>query len=110
MNNIIKQFFSYEVLLTIITGALFVFFMDLYGRTKKILYLLAGLLFTCVYIYYIYRLSFHKTDTNVVNLSAKVLPLVILTVMGVLIYKKKFSIHTFIGLFLIVVGSIMVAI
>jgi uncharacterized membrane protein len=67
-----------------------------------------GLLFTNIYLYYIYRLSFNNTDTSVVNLSAKVLPLILLTIMGVLIYKKKFSIITFSGLILIVVGSVMV--
>jgi uncharacterized membrane protein len=109
MNNILRQFLTTEVLFTIIAGALFIFFIDLYGRTKKIWYLVFAILFTTVYLMYIYKLSNKNTDTNVVNLSAKVLPLIILTIMGVLIYKKKFNMYTLIGLFLILIGSIMVA-
>jgi len=107
--NILKQFISYEVLITIISGALFIFFIDLFGRTKKIWYLVVAILFTIIYVFYVYRLSDKKTDVNVVNLSAKVLPLILLTIMGVLIYKKKINKYTIIGLLLIIFGSIMVA-
>ena len=107
--DMFRQFFSYDVLFTVIFGSFFIFFIDLYGRTKKIWWLILSLLFTSIFLFHMYKLSDKKTDVNVVNLSAKVLPLLILTLLGVLVYKKKFNIYTFIGLFLIVAGSVMVA-
>ena len=106
--NILQQFLSHEVLFTIISGALFIFFIDLYGRTKKTWYLVVAILFTVIYVIYVYKLSDKKTDVNVVNLSAKVLPLILLTIMGVIIYKKKFNKYTIFGLLLILIGSIMI--
>jgi hypothetical protein len=44
--NFIKKFLNMEVLITIITGALFILFIDYYARTKKRIYLILSMFFS----------------------------------------------------------------
>jgi uncharacterized membrane protein len=107
--NILKELLTFDVLITVITGALFIFFMELYGKHNKLMYLIWALSFTIVYLFYIYKMSHNKINTVVVNLSAKVFPMIVLTILGIFILNNKYDIYTFLGLALIFVGAILVA-
>ena len=107
--NIINELFTFDVLITVIMGALFIFFMELYGKHNKLLYLMWAIAFTIVYLFYIYKMSHNKINTVVVNLSAKVFPMIMLTILGIIIFNNKYDIYTFLGLALIFIGAILIA-
>lgn len=98
-----------EVLLVTITGSLFVLFIDYYGRTKKQIYIILSIFFTVIYLFYIYKMADQKINVVVVNLSAKIFPMILLTIIAVVSLKQKFDIYTVLGLILILTGSIVVS-
>jgi uncharacterized membrane protein len=107
--NLLKKILSLDSLITIITGALFVFFMDLYGMHQNYLYLIASLVFTVVYLIFIYKMSKNKYEPVIVNLCAKIFPMFILTFLGIIVLHKKYNLYTFFGLALFIVGAIMIS-
>jgi drug/metabolite transporter (DMT)-like permease len=104
-----KKFLTIEVLITIITGALLILFIDLYGRTNRHMHLILSIFFTIIYLFFIYKMANKNFDTMTVNLSAKVLPMILLTIIGVAFLKKKFNFYTILGILLILIGSIVIS-
>ena len=107
--NFIKKFLNMEVLLVTITGSLFVLFIDYYGRTKKLIYVILSMFFTVIYLFYLYKMADQKINVVIVNLSAKIFPMILLTIIAVISLKQKFDIYTVLGLILILTGSIVVS-
>lgn len=107
--NFIKKFLNMEVLITIITGALLILFIDYYGRTKKRMYLILSIFFTVIYLFYIYKMADKKFDVVIVNLSAKIFPMILLTIISVVSLQQKIDIYTVLGIILILTGSIVVS-
>jgi uncharacterized membrane protein len=107
--NFIKKFMNMEVLLVTITGSLFVLFIDYYGRTKKLIYVILSMFFTVIYLFYLYKMADQKINVVIVNLSAKIFPMILLTIIAVISLKQKFDIYTVLGLILILTGSIVVS-
>ena len=107
--SILQKFISFEVLFTIISGSAFVFFIDLYGRHNNTLHLIFAIVFTVIFLIFIYRMALKKYDPVVVNLCAKVFPMIILTILSICILKRKWSFYTILGLVLIFVGAILVS-
>jgi len=106
--NFIKKFLNMEVLITIITGALFILFIDYYARTKKRIYLILSMFFTVIYLFYVYKMADKKFDVVIVNLSAKIFPMILLTIIAIVTLKQKLDIFTILGIILILAGSIVV--
>jgi len=107
--SLLQKFLSLEVLFTIISGALFIFFMDLYGRFNNTLHLIFAIVFTIIFLIFIYRMAFKKYDPIVVNLCAKVFPMILLTILSICILKRKWNFYTILGLVLIFIGAILVS-
>ena len=97
-----------EVLLVTITGSLFVLFIDYYGRTKKLIYVILSIFFTVIYLFYIYKMADQKINVVIVNLSAKIFPMILLTIIAIVTLKQKLDIFTILGIILILAGSIVV--
>lgn len=97
-----------EVLLVTITGSLFVLFIDYYGRTKKLIYVILSIFFTVIYLFYIYKMADQKINVVIVNLSAKIFPMILLTIIAIVTLKQKLDIFTILGIILILAGSILV--
>jgi len=106
--NFIKKFMNMEVLLVTITGSLFVLFIDYYGRTKKLIYVILSIFFTVIYLFYIYKMADQKINVVIVNLSAKIFPMILLTIIAIVTLKQKLDIFTILGIILILAGSIVV--
>jgi uncharacterized membrane protein len=106
--NFIKKFMNMEVLLVTITGSLFVLFIDYYGRTKKLIYVILSIFFTVIYLFYIYKMADQKINVVIVNLSAKIFPMILLTIIAIVTLKQKLDIFTILGIILILAGSILV--
>lgn len=107
--SILQKFISLEVLFTIVSGSLFIFFMDLYGRHNNTLHLIFAIVFTIIFLFFIYRMAFKKYDPIVVNLCAKIFPMILLTILSICILNRKWNIYTILGLVLIFVGAILVS-
>ena len=107
--NFIKKFMKMEVLIITITGSLFILFIDYYGRTKKLIYLILSIFFTIIYLFFLYRIADKKYDTVVVNLSAKIFPMILLTIIAVVSLSQKFDIFTVLGIILILTGCIVLS-
>ena len=107
--GVLQKFISFEVLFTIISGSAFVFFIDLYGRHNNTLHLIFAIIFTVIFLIFIYRMALKKYDPVVVNLCAKVFPMILLTILSICILHRKWSFYTILGLVLIFVGAILVS-
>jgi len=107
--SILQKFISLEVLFTIISGSLFIFFMDLYGRHNNALHLLFAIVFTTIFLIFIYRMALKKYDPIVVNLCAKIFPMIFLTILSICVLNRKWNFYTILGLVLIFLGAILVS-
>jgi uncharacterized membrane protein len=107
--SILQKFISFEVLFTIISGSAFIFFMDLYGRHNNTLHLITAIISTIIFLIFIYRMALKKYDPVVVNLCAKVFPMIVLTILSIFILKRKWNFYTILGLLLIFIGAILVS-
>jgi len=107
--NILKKFISFDVLFTILTGSLFVFFMDLYGMHKNYIYLIISIILTGIFLTFIYKMSVEKFEPVIINLSAKVFPMIVLTILSIGFFNKKCDFRTILGLVLIFIGAIIIS-
>ena len=60
-------------------------------------------------MFFLYRIADKKYDTVVVNLSAKIFPMILLTIIAVVSLSQKFDIFTVLGIILILTGCIVLS-
>jgi len=73
------------------------------------MYLILSIFFTVIYLFYVYKMADQKINVVIVNLSAKIFPMILLTIIAVVSLQQKIDIYTVLGIILILTGSIVVS-
>ena len=107
--NIVQRLLSFYVLFTILSSALTVFFIELYGNNHNFLYLIFSFISSCIFIFFVYKMTVRKYETVIINLSAKVFPMIVLTLLSIFILHKKLDFNMILGLFLVFMGGILIS-
>jgi len=96
-------------LLSVLFSTILIYGPKLYNQTNKIIYLIITLISTNALVYVIYRMFYNKYSVVVTTLCGKIIPTIILTLLGFFVVKdEKVTKIKLLGLVVIILGMIMV--
>jgi multidrug transporter EmrE-like cation transporter len=96
------------IILLVVSSTLFVYYIKLYAENNKQKDLFLCFLNIILSIFFTYKLFKSKVVPLILmTIFIKVIPLLLLTIIDSFIFKTKMTIYKFVGIFLIVIGIII---
>lgn len=96
-------------ILNILFSTMLMYGPYLYYSTNKLIYLIITFITTNILIYVIYKMYYHKFSILVNTICGKVIPTIILGILSLFIIKdKKATPSRILGLFVVIIGIIMI--
>ena len=96
-------------LIAVTAGSLYIYYIKVYSENFKIRYLFLSIIMALLTIFAAYNLFANKNNSMLFTATCvKIIPMIILTLIGIFVYKDKFELQEGIGIMMILIGAVLV--